>query len=292
MIPDQVEESISDYYRSEFNEEIKIQSSHPISGGSINEAWRIDTNLGKLFLKYNYSERYPYMFEKEAMGLRLLKEESEFHIPEVKVAGDGAKFAFIVLEYLESGKRRKDYWTELGRRLANMHQNSNVYFGLDHDNFMGSLPQYNIAHDEWVDFFICERLEKQVELAFNNDEITKTLMQKFEVLYSKLEEIFPPEAPALLHGDLWNGNVMTAPDGSATLIDPAVYYGHREIDIAMTKLFGGFDSDFYHSYNETFPLEEDWDERVDICNLYPLLIHLNLFGSSYLSGIKKVLKKF
>jgi fructosamine-3-kinase len=155
---------------------------------------------------------------------------------------------------------------------------------------MGSLPQSNKKHSDWISFFVEERLEKQVSLA--HEYLSSSNFSAFNRLYKRLGELIPPEPPALLHGDLWGGNYMVSSDGKACLIDPAVYYGHREIDIAMTTLFEGFDGDFYASYHEEYPLEKGWRDRLDIFNLYPLLIHLNLFGSGYLGSIERILKRF
>ena len=143
-----------------------------------------------------------------------------------------------------------------------------------------------------MEFFIEGRLEKQIALAKNSGAIDSATVQQFNRLYNKLPEIIPEEKPSLIHGDLWNGNFMTGADGKAWLIDPAVYYGHREMDLAMTKLFGGFSTDFYESYNETFPLQKGFNNRVDIHNLYPLLVHVNLFGGGYLHEVKNILSRF
>ena len=167
-----------------------------------------------------------------------------------------------------------------------------ISFGLDHDNYIGSLPQSNHQHTSWVEFFIEERLEKQIALAKNSGALNNSTIQQFNNLFKRLKEIIPEEKPSLLHGDLWNGNYMLAADGCACLIDAAVYYDHREMDLAMTRLFGGFPEEFYESYHETFPLSSGFEERVDIHNLYPLLVHVNLFGGSYISQVKSVLSRF
>jgi fructosamine-3-kinase len=146
------------------------------------------------------------------------------------------------------------------------------------------LLQSNEYTANWIDFFIEKRLKAQAGLAFYNGEIPRSLYDKFNDLYNKLPELLPSEKPALLHGDLWSGNVIVGSNGHVSLIDPAVYYGNREAEIAFTKLFGGFSSAFYDAYNEAFPLEKGFEERIDIYNLYPLLVHVNLFGSGYING--------
>ena len=179
-----------------------------------------------------------------------------------------------------------------GKQLAQLHQNTNTSFGLEESNYIGSLLQQNNLHNNWIDFFINERLKPQIKLARDNGKIDLSTITKFERLYTKLDEIFPEEPPALLHGDLWSGNFMVDEKGGPVIIDPAVYFGHREMDIAMTKLFGGFNQQLYQSYNEHFPLEKGWEQRVDICNLYPLMVHVNLFGGGYLEQVKSILNKF
>jgi len=150
----------------------------------------------------------------------------------------------------------------------------------------------NHKHNSWTDFFREERLEKQVRLARNNDIIDKRVVSAFDNFYAKLDNVFPKEPPALLHGDLWAGNFMVNEVGAPVVIDPAVYYGNREMDLGMTTLFGGFDRQFYISYNNYFPLENGWEKRLDYCNLYPLMVHVNLFGGSYVSSVLSILKKF
>ena len=152
--------------------------------------------------------------------------------------------------------------------------------------------QQNNSHTNWTDFFIQERLQIQIKLARDHHQIESTTISKFEKLYHRLDDIFPKEQPALLHGDLWSGNFMVDEKGAPVIMDPAVYYGHREMDIAMTKLFGGFDNQFYDAYNAHFQLEKGWKSRIDICNLYPLLVHVNLFGGSYLQQVKNIITKF
>ncbi len=154
------------------------------------------------------------------------------------------------------------------------------------------LYQSNKKHDNWIDFFRTERLEKQVKLARDHNRMGKTVVQSFENFYRALPEIFPIEPPAFIHGDLWGGNFMTDENGAPVIIDPAVYYGHREMDLGMSQLFGGFDHAFYEAYHHHFPLEKGWQERVDYCNLYPLMVHLNLFGGGYLNSVQSILRKF
>jgi protein-ribulosamine 3-kinase len=292
MIPASLKQAAEEKLSDKIKTSISINTHHSIGGGCINSAHRIDTNNGSFFLKWNDAYAYPGMFESEAKGLELLKEATAIQVPEVIATGEKESISFIILELIEPGKRMKTFWQDFGVSLATLHKNTSDYFGLDHDNYIGSLPQKNNKHSSWTAFFIYERLEKQIEIARNAGLANSSTIQQFNNLFKQLEELIPKEEPALLHGDLWNGNCMVANDGSACLIDPAVYYGHREMDLAMTKLFGGFSEDFYESYHATFPLEPGFESRLDIHNLYPLMVHVNLFGGGYLSQVKSILSKF
>ena len=182
--------------------------------------------------------------------------------------------------------------TDFGHSLAALHRHSSGFYGLDHGNYMGSLTQTNTKHPDWSSFFIEERLERQLIRAKNSGYFSTEDVVRFQRLFSQFKTLCPAEKPSLVHGDLWGGNYLVSGQGRACLIDPAVYYGHREVDIAMSTLFGGFDPEFYSSYNEVFPMEKGWRERLDIYNLYPLLVHLNLFGSGYLGSIERIIRKF
>jgi fructosamine-3-kinase len=154
---------------------------------------------------------------------------------------------------------------------------------------MGSLAQSNSKESDWAQFFIKHRLEPQVKMAVDSGF---TFSSSFDHIYKILDKEVPKAPPALIHGDLWSGNFMVDANDSPVLIDPAAYFGHRETDIAMTTLFGGFSSSFYDFYNSAFPLESDWQERIGLHNLYPLLVHVNLFGSGYVNQVNQVLRKF
>lgn len=262
------------------------------SGGCINQGGRLKTMRGDFFLKWNEVKKFPRMFEAESKGLQLLWQQHAINIPEVIGFGEEGPYQFLLLEYIDQNPPAKNYWQQLGERLASLHRCSNTFFGLDHDNYIGSLIQYNHPHSFWVTFFIEQRLSVQLKLAVDSRLMDSASIKRFEVLYSKLPSLLPEEKPALLHGDLWSGNVISDDTGEPCLIDPAVYYGNREADIAMTKLFGGFEREFYTSYHKTFPLEPGYDKRMDLYNLYPLLVHVNLFGGSYKNSVENILKAF
>jgi protein-ribulosamine 3-kinase len=273
-------------------ETIVIQEVIPITGGSINTALQVKTNHGAYFAKYNNHDKYNGMFALEAKNLELLRSTRTLRIPKVVSTFTYEDLDFLVLENIEAGSPHYEFWTDLGFGLAHQHKQQSPVFGLDYNNFVGSLPQNNQYSDNWIEFFIQKRLEPMLKMAVDSGKADVFLMEKFERLYKKLPDIFPPEPACLLHGDLWSGNIMSNEDGDPVIFDPAVYYGHREMDIAMSKLFGGFEVEFYDAYNEVFPLEPHWEQRVQICNLYPLLIHVNLFMGAYIQSIKNIVNRY
>lgn len=278
---------LSQKNKSELESELgqKISSLKSLSGGCISDAFRLTLeNNFSLFLKFN-SEVKNDMFIKEANGLKEIKKSNTIRVPSVIKATN----EFILLEFIEPGKQKKNFFEDFGRMFASMHKFSNEHFGFYENNFIGSNEQDNIADDEeknnWVKFYFNKRILFQVELAEKLGNSTSELRESVSALENKIEEIIGSsnDKPSLLHGDLWGGNYMVDENGNACLIDPAVYYGNREADLAMTKLFGGFNSEFYSSYNETFPLADGYEYRENIYKLYHVLNHLNLFGRSYYS---------
>lgn len=268
-----------------------ISTSH-VGGGSINKTFRLQAGHEVFFLKVNEASRYPGLFEKEKQGLELLATSQCIRVPRVVFCNEYKNIQLLVLEWIETGSKTRSFWENLGRQLASLHRQTRSQFGFITDNYMGALPQQNILTSKWTDFFIDRRIRPQVDLAVSKKRLDKKHVDLFQQVCKKLDTIFNPELPSLLHGDLWSGNYMCDEHSAPVLIDPAVYYGHRSMDLAMTTLFGGFDPLFYDSYHYHFPLPENYKEQWEICNLYPLLIHLNLFGESYLAEIVNVLKKF
>lgn len=268
-----------------------VKSSQTISGGCINNAYKIETDKGLFFLKWNKKEIID-MFRTEEKGLKLLNKHSPVHSPKALLYGKIDNKSYLLTEWIEKGVQKPIFWESFGRNLARQHKITWNQFGLDHDNYIGSLPQSNAQHKNWHSFFIEERLKPQLNLGASKGLIDTNIQHKFDILFNRLEDLIPDETPALLHGDLWSGNFMTNKEGEAAIFDPAAHYGHRETELAFTQLFGGFSSNFYNYYNQEYPLEPGFDERVDIHNLYPLLVHVNLFGGSYLSGIVQTLRRF
>ena len=292
MIPDELVKSVVSTLTNRFEKPVEIIEIRSVGGGCINEAFSIKTNVGKYFIKYNSAAAFPGMFEKEAAGLELLAETKTIEIPEVIDTGESENFSCLLLKYIESGIPNRNSWVEFGTKLADLHRNTHNFFGLDHDNYIGSLVQKNNPHPDFFSFFISERIEPQLKEARNKGAFTQSETRCFDSLFKSLPDIIPVEKPALLHGDLWSGNFMITANASHCLVDPAVYYGHREADIAMTELFGGFDPEFYSAYNHAWPMEKGWQKRVDIFNLYPLLVHVNLFGGGYTAQVMRIIRQF
>lgn len=292
MITDNTLRYIEEILSSSVSEELRIFSFNSISGGDINEAYRLETSREDYFIKVNSLERYPQMFSQEAQGLQLLQKAEGLRIPNIIAQDHYDDTSFLILELISSNNQNDNFWESFAKGLSEIHKKSNEYFGLESNNYIGSLKQYNEKKSDWISFFIEERLLRQVRLARDHQLADSALLSAFNRLFKVLNEIIPEETPSLLHGDLWSGNFMIDDQGDACLIDPAVYYGHREMDLAMTKLFGGFSDKFYEHYHSYFPLEKGWESRMDLFNLYPLLVHLNLFGSSYLRQIRAILRRY
>jgi len=268
-----------------------IERTERISGGCIHHTYCLHLSDRKLFLKYNRLDQATN-FEIEAKGLRLLDETETLSVPKVHLYGQSVQFAYLVLEWVEQGRQGRDYWSVFGEQLAKLHQHTQDEFGLDHDNYIGALPQQNTPLPRWTDFFIQRRLEPMVKLAVDRGHLARSDQQAFERLYERLPGMFPEEKPALLHGDLWGGNILTGLDGHPVIIDPAVYYGHREMELAFMTLFDRQPPIFYEAYQSVAPLATDWKKRVDLCNLYPLLVHVNLFGGGYIGSMRSALRQY
>jgi len=281
---------IAAHLNSELN--ITIQNTHSISGGSINQAVKISDGRDDYFLKWNHNAPDGF-FEKEASGLKLLRSAgTSLRIPEVIAAGRSSETnpGFLLMEYVDEEKNGDSF--AFGAELAKLHQTNADKFGLDSDNYIGSLPQSNTRHESWDSFFVNERINPQLKQAVDSECIDRSLIKNWERLALRLDELLPHCKPSLIHGDLWGGNYLFDTTGRAVLIDPAVYYGHPEMDIAFTEMFGGFSPEFYKGYESVSPLEPGFAERTPIYNLYPLLVHVNLFGGHYASQCSRFLQNF
>jgi protein-ribulosamine 3-kinase len=261
-------------------------------GGNFNLAVRVKTPEGHFFVKWNNGEAEG-MFEAEARGLELLRNTQVLNVPQVLGYGRKPEGDYLVLEFVESGPQQPTYWKDFGQKLAQLHtQHTHDYFGLGFNNYIGALAQNNRPMTDGIEFFVERRLKAQVGRAWYEHKISGHLKEQFEAFYEKLPQLIPNEKPALVHGDLWSGNVMTSSEGWVSLIDPSTHYGLREAELAFTTMFGGFDTAFYESYYHAAPLTPGFAERIPIYNLYPLLVHFNLFGGGYLPAIEKILRRF
>ena len=268
-----------------------------VSGGDINDAYLVALEDGqKVFLKVNTPGNAAF-FTAEQAGLEALRKTNAIGVPEAITAGVSQDCSFLIMEYLEAGPRRPDYWERFGRQLATMHKaetgewTPQGKYGFTQNNFIGAGRQNNHICGNWIDFFREFRLEQQFRWAgVYFDSYGRKAMQS---LLDHLEDyLVEPEFPSLLHGDLWGGNFVTGPDGSAWLIDPAVYVGHAEADLAMTELFGGFAPAFYGAYKEMSPLLPGYADRRELYNLYHLLNHLNLFGEAYYGSVMRIVRRY
>ena len=272
----------------------KIDSQRSISGGCINDAKIITTNSGNSYFVKTNSNSEKDIFLKEANGLRELAKANVIRVPNVIYADVN----FIIIESIIPQTKAKLFWENFGRDFARLHKFTSKFFGFYEDNYIGSTPQLNIPSEietvSWVDFYFNKRLLYQYKLAEKNGYAGEELHKGFFQLEIKIISILKDcdAKPSLLHGDLWSGNFITDETGSACLIDPAVYYGHREADLAMTKLFGGFDSRFYSAYNEEYPLVAGYEYRENIYKLYHVLNHLNLFGNGYYNQAVSLIKYY
>ena len=258
----------------------EVRHKSPVGGGSINESYRMEGSSGaRYFLKLN-DARHLAMFVAEAAGLNAIAATGTIRVPRPIAHGNAGRQCYLVLEYLELGSRGNAEL--LGARLAALHRCKGSRFGFAQDNFIGTTPQPNGWTDNWIDFWREHRLGFQLRLAKQNgyggelqrlgEDLSKMLPMYFES--------YTPQ-PSLLHGDLWSGNHAFLADGSPAIFDPAVYYGDRECDLAMTELFGGYPADFYAAYRAVYPLEAGYATRKQLYNVYHILNHANLFGGGY-----------
>jgi fructosamine-3-kinase len=270
---------------------LDVLAVSPVAGGDINKAFRLSTTTGEFFLKVNDALRYPKMFEQEARGLAALTGDN-VRVPRVMRFGEVRGQQFLLLEWIERGAGAMDAWEKFGTGLAEIHKKPQKHFGLSSDNFIGSLSQSNRPSLSWPQFYSDQRILPLVKNLRDHGSFDNSDVASAEALCKRLAEIYPLEHPSLVHGDLWSGNFMFDDDGSACIFDPAVYCGHREMDLAMTKLFGGFDEKFYDGYRVNYPLDSGWERRLRISQLYPILVHAILFGGRYVKQAASIINKF
>lgn len=268
---------------------------------------RIDVDGRACLLKWRrrapHMPGWPPFFEAEARGLALLAATNAVNVPEVLDydAGEGAMPAYIVMEWIEresvrhaSLLDRRSPGEVLGRQLAALHRLSSDTYGLDHGNYCGDTPQDNHWSNSWIEFYGLRRLGFQMDLAGQRGLIPRHRRQRLERLIGQLDRWIDESAcrPSLVHGDLWGGNWLVDSGGRPVLIDPAVYYGDREAELAMCRLFGGFPPEFYRAYDEAWPPTSGRDDRTPLYQLYHLLNHLNLFGEGYGGQVDSILARY
>lgn len=278
-INNKINKQVEEYLNS------KIIDTNSVYGGCIANSKIIKMQNGNTyFLKM--LDKNSQILKKEANGLSEIAKSKSIYTPKIINADTN----FLLLEYIEQGVKSIDFFKVFGKKLAQMHKYTATEFGFYEDNYIGLSPQYNIAENsekhEWAEFYTKKRLLPQLQMAKKNRFVTTELQKVIHHVVDKTYTIleYSKEPPTLLHGDLWGGNYLCSKNNSAVLIDPAVYYGHREADLAMTKMFGGFSPEFYTAYQQVYPLAEGWQDRQNLYLLYHNLNHLNLFGNSYYSS--------
>jgi protein-ribulosamine 3-kinase len=259
-----------------------------IQGGDICDSLLLETVDGQpLFVKY-HANPPAHFFSCESGNLEALRKHTVLRVPLVIAHNHHC----LVLEYLGSSQPTPDYWQQLATGLASLHKQPQDCFGFNYDNFCGITTQPNPKVIDGISFFSDYRLGHQIKLATDKGLLEASDHRALDALIQQLPTLIPAQAAVLIHGDLWNGNIHCDANGNPCLIDPACYWGWREADIAMTKLFGGFPDEFYRYYNQVLPLEKDWQQRLPLYNLYHQLNHLNLFGAQYLPSIRKMVNRF
>lgn len=269
--------------------DFRPQPPHHLGGGCINTALRLADGDQQWFVKTNSADRLS-MFEAEAEGLNAMADTGTIRVPRALCTGTHQGQSFIVMEYIEPGSAGPRGQAEAGRQLAAMHRHTAERFGWHRDNTIGATHQPNDWRDSWIDFWREQRLGFQLELVGRNGYTSlqragEPLLDRFPVL------IDHDPAPSLLHGDLWGGNITFDQEHRPVIFDPAVYYGDREADLAMTELFGGFGRDFYAAYREAWPLDPGYGVRKTLYNLYHILNHTNLFGGGYVGQAQSMIDR-
>ncbi|HCF28323.1 MAG TPA: hypothetical protein DEV81_14230 [Cyanobacteria bacterium UBA11049] len=281
----QIAQHISKVTEKEFS----VNSHRSVSGGCINQGYAVTGGDCTYFVKLNSASEV-VMFEAEALGLKQMLATATIRVPKPICWGTAASSAYIVLEWLELGRGGNSSWQEMGRQLAAMHSHtSSQGFGWEMNNTIGSTPQINTWTADWAEFYAKHRLGYQFQLAKRRGGHFPQQERLLAAIPQILAQHLPQ--PSLVHGDLWGGNAAFTTSGEPTIFDPATYYGDREVDVAMTELFGGFPAAFYRGYNEVFPLDSGYEQRKILYNLYHILNHFNIFGGSYESQANRMISQ-
>jgi len=284
-------QSLTSTLKSDLGFEFTIDSVRQVSGGDINKTYVLRDGLKAYFIKIN-DARLLSMFEAEWQGLNEIASTQTIRVPLPLSCGLVQGYSYLLMEHLNLKSSSPATERLLGEQLAQLHRIEQPYFGWFLDNTIGSTPQLNKKNDSWAAFWQSRRLEFQLDLAKDNG-FSGSIQSKGQLLLDKLDNYFEDyhPQPSLVHGDLWGGNASVDESGIPVIYDPACYYADREVDIAMTELFGGFGSDFYAAYNDIYALDSGYQTRKTLYNLYHILNHLNLFGSGYLGQTENMLTK-
>ena len=278
-----------------FFEEIlncKVFSIKSVAGGDINKAYKLETAKGTFFAKINDSKYASEILLTESKALNLLMCVGGIKVPEAINVNDHKNYTALILEWIETGKANKNTSNDLAIRLSTLHNVNSPNFGLDYDNFIGSLTQINTKKDNWLDFYYQYRITPQLKQAVESGNVPSNYIQKTDTVFKNMENEMPTVSPSLIHGDLWGGNYMIDKKGQVIFIDPAISFSHREMDIAMMMLFGGFDPEVFDIYNKLSPLDPGWRNRMNFYQLYYILVHVNLFGGSYSNSAKNIIDSY
>lgn len=273
----------------ETEQEFAIANTKSVSGGCINQGYRVSSKDRTYFVKLNDVSKVE-MFAAEALGLKQMYATKTITVPQPVCWGIAANSSYLVLQWLDLGSGSNQSWAEMGRQLAAMHRvGTSQDFGWELNNTIGSTPQINTWMDNWADFFAEQRIGYQLKLAKRRGGNFPESNRVVDLVRNKLAEWQPPVS--LVHGDLWSGNAAISSDGAPIILDPATYYGDRETDLAMTELFGGFPTAFYQGYNEAWQLDSGYGQRKSIYNLYHVLNHFNLFGGGYANQAQTIIQR-
>lgn len=267
---------------------LEIASMRPVGGGDIARAYLLDTDSGPVFAKMLEAPEGLDMLMAEREGLRAISHTNTLNVPRVLGCEPIPSGSCLLLEYIPPGSESRSSSEALGRGLARMHQVSSASFGWHRPNYIGRLPQENTEATDWPSFYVHSRLAPQYELARLRGLLSPGEIPEGALMVARVSSFVPEVRPSLLHGDLWSGNYLISASGTPFLIDPAAYYGHAEVDLAMSLLFGGFSEGFYGAYFEVRPKQPGFEQRVKLYQLYYLLAHLNLFGGSYYASVSEL----
>lgn len=283
MLPDSIFQQLETLLPS-------IRSVEAVHGGDINQAALIRTSSEVYFIKYNSGPKAAAMLSTEKTGLQAIAASKSIATPSILHLSTKPPYPFLLLEYIPNRPGSVKEKSIFGLQLAQMHQTSHHQFGWQENNFIGSLPQINTWQNLASDYLILNRLQPQFSMAA--PFFSSAYAKAFEHLCIEIQQNWPEEKARLIHGDLWGGNYLISNEGEPYLIDPSVSYGLREMDIAMSQLFGNFGPSFYSAYQEANPMQVDWKSRIPIYQLYYLLVHVNLFGGAYVTSVKNILNPF